>query len=111
MARNRAHRFLDSFTQSCGLPANLFAGESNVMGGSDSDLAVLFEPIVLGVCNLQTLTGFQSNIRIFEYILTLQVWNAGQGAVASWSGITGNDDGQIVALMRSIFELKNGVLN
>nr|GME00398.1 vinorine synthase-like [Ipomoea batatas] len=73
MARNRAHRFWDSFTQSCGLPANLFAGESNLMGGSDSDLAVLFEPIVLGVCNLQTSTGFQSNIRILDYILTLTV--------------------------------------
>nr|GME12496.1 hypothetical protein Iba_scaffold13866CG0010 [Ipomoea batatas] len=56
MARNRAHRFWDSFTQSCGLPANLFAGESNLMGGSDSDLAVLLEPIVLGVCNLKTST-------------------------------------------------------
>nr|GMC60526.1 hypothetical protein Iba_chr02bCG11600 [Ipomoea batatas] len=55
MARNRAHRFLDSFTQSCGLPANLFAVESNVMGGSDSDLAVLFEPIVLGVCLLRSI--------------------------------------------------------
>nr|GMD21489.1 hypothetical protein Iba_chr08aCG1710 [Ipomoea batatas] len=56
MARNRAHRLWDSFTQSCGLPANLFAGESNLMGGSDSDLAVLLEPIVLGVCNLKTST-------------------------------------------------------
>nr|GLL25189.1 uncharacterized protein LOC109162731 [Ipomoea trifida]GLL25190.1 uncharacterized protein LOC109162731 [Ipomoea trifida] len=49
MARNRAHRFWDSFTQSCGLPANLFAGGSTLMGGSDSDLAVLLEPIVLGL--------------------------------------------------------------
>nr|GMD58890.1 hypothetical protein Iba_chr11fCG9910 [Ipomoea batatas] len=49
MARNRAHRFWDSFTQSCRLPANLFAGGSTVMGGSDSDLAVLLEPIVLGL--------------------------------------------------------------
>nr|GMD01392.1 hypothetical protein Iba_chr05fCG6980 [Ipomoea batatas] len=56
MPRNRDHRFWDSFTQSFGLPANLFAGGYTLMGGSDSDLAVLLEPIVLGFCILKTST-------------------------------------------------------